>query len=76
MRLPAASIRVRLTLWYAAALGVLLLGFALGVYFFVQRSLTRQLDQLLHEQFQAVETAMRSEQNCAGVSAFATVRSR
>ena len=61
MRLPAASIRVRLTLWYAAALGLLLLGFALGVYFFVQRSLTRQLDQLLDEQFKAVGTALRGE---------------
>ena len=47
MRLPAASIRTQLTLWYAAALGLLLLGFALGVYVFVQRSLNKQLGQLL-----------------------------
>ncbi len=61
MRCPAASIRVRLTLWYAAALSVLLLGFALGVYFFVQRGLTRQLERLLDEQFKAVETELQEE---------------
>ena len=61
MRLPAASIRTQLTLWYAAALGLLLLGFALGVYVFVQRSLNRQLGQLLDEQFRAVETALEEE---------------
>jgi heavy metal sensor kinase len=61
MRLPAASIRTQLTLWYAAALGLLLLGFALGVYVFVQRSLNRQLGQLLDEQFRVVETALEEE---------------
>jgi heavy metal sensor kinase len=61
MRLPAASIRTQLTLWYAAALGLLLLGFALGVYVFVQRSLNKQLGQLLDEQFRAVETALEEE---------------
>jgi heavy metal sensor kinase len=62
MKPPAASIRVRLTLWYAAALSVLLLGFALGVYFFVQRSLTRQLERLLDEQFKAVETGLQEQE--------------
>ncbi len=52
------SIRVRLTLWYAAALGTLLLGFALGVYFFVQRGLTRQLDARLDEQVKLVAAAL------------------
>ena len=61
MRLPAASIRTQLTLWYAAALGLLLLGFALGVYVFVQRSLNKQLGQLLDEQFRAVATALEEE---------------
>lgn len=61
MRSLALSIRVRLTLWYAGALGVLLLAFALGVYFFVQRSLTRQLEQLLDDQFTEVTLAVQDE---------------
>jgi heavy metal sensor kinase len=59
MKWLALSIRVRLTLWYAGALGVLLLAFAFGVYFFVQRSLTRQLEQLLDDQFTEVSLAVR-----------------
>ena len=61
MRLPAASIRTQLTLWYATALGLLLLGFASGVYVFVQRNLNKQLGQLLDEQFKAVTTALEEE---------------
>jgi heavy metal sensor kinase len=61
VRSPAFSIRVRLTLWYAGALGVLLLAFAVGVYFFVQRSLTHQLEQLLDDQFTEVTLAVREE---------------
>jgi len=52
------SIRVRLTLWYAGALGALLLAFAFGVYFFVQRGLTRELDARLDEQVKLVVAAL------------------
>src|SRR5687767_6562341 len=42
MRLAPQSIRLRLTLWYAAALTLIVLCFAVAVYLMVQRSLLRQ----------------------------------
>ena len=52
MSLRPRSVRVRLTLWYAAALALILAGFSVAVYFFVRAS-------LLHE------IAERSEQSLA-----------
>jgi type II secretory pathway component PulM len=38
------TLRERLTLWYAGALVCVLLAYAAGVFFFLERSLWQQLD--------------------------------
>jgi len=54
MGLKPRSIRIRLTLWYVSFLAVLIFGFALAVYLFVQSSLLRQVDQQLERDFTTV----------------------
>lgn len=49
------SIRARLTLWYAAALTVILLAYATGVYVFLRLNLYAELDRQLAEDFEAAE---------------------
>jgi heavy metal sensor kinase len=49
------SIRWRLTVWYTAALAVVLAGFAALVYILVARSLYQRIDHSLHAEFQEVE---------------------
>jgi heavy metal sensor kinase len=46
------SVRVRLTVWYLAAMAVVLAVYALAVYAFVGRSLSDVLDQQLRNDFQ------------------------
>jgi heavy metal sensor kinase len=45
------SVRVRLTLWYVAAMVVVLAVYAVGVYTFVSRSVSRALDERLRADF-------------------------
>lgn len=59
MMLAALSVRVRLTLWYASVLAAIILGFALGVYLFLQASLLRQIDNHLTRDFSTVERVVR-----------------
>lgn len=54
MSLKAHSIRVRLTLWHVLVLAAIILGFALGVYVFLQVSLLRQIDNHLERDFATV----------------------
>ncbi|MBI3249295.1 MAG: heavy metal sensor histidine kinase [Deltaproteobacteria bacterium] len=49
------SVRVRLTLWYAGALTVVLLLYAGGVFIFLRHSLAAELDRRLHEDFEVAE---------------------
>lgn len=49
------SMRVRLTLWYAGALAVVLALYAGGVYIFLRHSLTAELDHRLHDDFEVAE---------------------
>ena len=49
------SIRVRLTLWYAAALSGVLALYAAGVFAFLRHSLSADLDQRLHDDREVAE---------------------
>jgi len=53
------SVRLRLTLWYMAALSAILLLYAGGVLVFVRHRLYRELDRRLHEQFETAEHRLR-----------------
>ena len=61
MRHGPSSVRVRLTLWYSAALALIILAFSLGVFLFVRASLSRQLDRQLESDFKAVAQALSEE---------------
>src|SRR5215510_6939762 len=54
-RWPAQSVRMRLTLWYAGALTVVLVLYAAGVFLFLWRSLSTELDRRLHDDFEVAE---------------------
>jgi heavy metal sensor kinase len=49
------SVRVRLTLWYTAALTVVLVLYAGGVLVFLQHHLMTELDHQLHDDFEVAE---------------------
>ncbi|HEV8716961.1 MAG TPA: hypothetical protein VGX03_29595, partial [Candidatus Binatia bacterium] len=49
------SVRVRLTLWYAGTLTVVLVLYAGGVFIFLRHSLLTELDGRLHEDFEVTE---------------------
>jgi heavy metal sensor kinase len=57
--LKALSVRVRLTLWYVSVLAAIILGFALGVYLFLQASLLQEIDNHLARDFVTVEREVR-----------------
>jgi len=61
LRLRPSSVRIRLTLWYSAALALIILAFSLGVFLFVRASLSRQLIRQLDSDFQAVAQALSEE---------------
>jgi heavy metal sensor kinase len=61
MRAWPRSVRVRLTLWYAAALGAILLAFAAGVYAFAREQLQTQLCQQLAHDCAAVTRQAETE---------------
>ena len=48
-------LRVRLTLWYAGALAVVLGVYAIGVFLFLRHSLSSALDRQLHDDFEVAE---------------------
>ena len=52
---PLHSVRVRLTLWYTAALTVVLVLYAGGVLVFLKHHLSAELDRQLHDDFEVVE---------------------
>ena len=49
------SVRVRLTLWYAGTLAVLLALYAGGVFVFLRHNLFTELDRRLHDDFELAE---------------------
>lgn len=55
---PLRSVRVRLTLWYAASLAMLLLVFSLSVYFYLRGGLQQALDAELQDGFAIVENGL------------------
>lgn len=57
MRLGGTSVRTRLTLWHAAALGSIVLVFSFSVYFSVRSALMAQLDQEIARDVNAVREA-------------------
>ena len=52
---PLHSVRVRLALWYTAALTVVLVLYAGGVFVFLKHHLSTELDRQLHDDFEVVE---------------------
>jgi heavy metal sensor kinase len=52
---PRHSVRVRLALWYTAALTVVLVLYAGGVLVFLKRHLSTELDRQLHVDFEVAE---------------------
>src|SRR4051794_20212387 len=63
MRLRPRSIRVRMTIWYAAALAVIVVCFALGIFVFVRSSLHREIDSQLDKDLATVTRVARDEPN-------------
>lgn len=55
------SLRTRLTLWYAAVLGLVLIIFAAGIYFSVARSIRENTDLTLRELSAAFENGVNQE---------------
>ncbi len=55
------SVRMRLTLWYAGALGVALLAYALFVYLLLWRMLTLDLDRQLEQDIKLTEGMLEME---------------
>jgi len=55
MSLRPGSVRVRLTLWYTAALACVLLAYAAVVFVFLRHALYRDLDRRLHEDLDLVQ---------------------
>jgi len=56
--MPVKSIRLRLALWYAASLALVLIVFAFSTYYFVRSNLFAQLDQRLDAELILVEQAL------------------
>jgi hypothetical protein len=52
---PLQSVRVRLTLWYTAALTVVLALYAGSVFVFLKHHLVTELDRQLHDDFEGAE---------------------
>jgi heavy metal sensor kinase len=63
MRLKPRSIRVRMTIWYAAALASIVVCFALGIFVFVRSSLHREIDGQLDKDLVTVTRIARDEPN-------------
>lgn len=57
------SVRVRLTLWYAGTLALVLLLYGGGVFAFLRHSLFAELDRRLHEDFEIAEEMLERTAN-------------
>jgi heavy metal sensor kinase len=53
MKIPASSVRLRLTIWYTLALALIVLAFSLAVFLFVKDRLFRQFDRGMAKEFAA-----------------------
>jgi heavy metal sensor kinase len=53
--LARLTVRARLTLWYAATLGIVLLGYSYGLYLQVRSTLAEGIDHQLREDVEALE---------------------
>lgn len=61
MKMRPSSVRIRLTLWYTAALALLILTFALAIYLVVGASLLQQVDRQLEKDFATVARVVTDE---------------
>ena len=61
-----SSVRLRLALWYSAAVALVLLIYAAGVYVFVRNSLRDELDRALHDDFEIVEQLLDTKASETG----------
>lgn len=52
------SVRLRLALWYGAAVALVVLIYAVGVYAFVSKSLREELDRALHDDLETAEQSL------------------
>ena len=66
MRIRSASIRVRLTAWYAATVLLILVSLAGGIYGFVRANLERALDTQLERDFGIVSTVVAASPHGRG----------
>ena len=57
-RWRALDLRVRLAVWYGAAVALAVLAYAGGVYVFVGRGFQEQLDRALRDDFELVERTL------------------
>lgn len=63
------SLKVRLALWYAGALAVVMLAYGAFVYGSLRHALLRDLDYRLHEDIEALPTIVRLQDGAAQVDA-------
>lgn len=61
MSLRPRSVRFRLTLWYAGAMGLILLAFAIAVYVCTYRSLNAQVKSQIARDFASIEKLIRND---------------
>jgi heavy metal sensor kinase len=57
------SVRMRLTLWYAGTLAVLLALYAGGIFVFLRHNLLTELDRRLHDDFELAEQMLERSAN-------------
>jgi heavy metal sensor kinase len=61
-----SSVRLRLALWYSAAVALVLVIYAAGVYVFVRNSLRTELDRALHDDLEIVEQLLDANASGTG----------
>jgi len=62
MKIPASSVRLRLTLWYTLALTLIVLAFSLAVFLFVKDRLFRQFDRGMAKEFAALAVEVAEDE--------------
>jgi len=66
------SVRLRLTLWYVGVLSLILIGFSVAIYIFVQRSLYERLDASLYSTLEAVSVTLEHQGETGEIGGEAT----